>query len=147
MADVLSEPEKAYLAGILDGEGHIGMTTITVGRSYTVKISLGMSDFQIPLLFKETFGGNVYYKDKQSYWNPKWKPQALWSVKSRQAERVLIALLPYLRVKKVQAELALEYMSLVTPGRGTYLTEERLRRVQMFRDQFKILNMKGRITT
>lgn len=99
----------AYIAGIMDGEGTIrinkGKGKANWNYSYHTQLSVGMIDPQIPYLFKDVLGGNVREEcvpDRRSIWR--------WALTGRfQITAVLVALLPYLRVKKAQALLALQF--------------------------------------
>jgi hypothetical protein len=100
----------SYIAGILDGEGAIGIKRYRpTGRKRTVcyfaYICCGMIDKQIPLLLQETFGGSCReecVQRQRSIWR--------WDINGRlRIIAVLEALLPYLRVKREQAETLLHY--------------------------------------
>jgi len=98
----------AYFAGILDGEGCIGIKKyLPYGAkrsiTYFVFISMGMQFKEVPMLFQKTFGGSCNeerHSDKKSMW--RWQAQGKEHVSA-----ILRVLLPYLRVKKEQAEFAL----------------------------------------
>jgi hypothetical protein len=114
-----SENEQlAYLAGFFDGEGciHISATkpergtkgwspryTLTVSASNTRPIALE--------LLRTRFGG--CYKQHNNHRFIGRKPCWSWSCSSRQAEKALKAMLPYMKIKRVEAELALEYMAVL----------------------------------
>ena len=99
----------AYIAGIMDGEGTIRLQKNKVKANwnftYHAQLSMGMVTEEIPNLLKETLGGNVREErvlNRRSIWR--------WTLTGRfQIIAILEALLPYLRVKKPQAELALEF--------------------------------------
>ena len=55
--------DLAYIAGIIDGEGYIGITKrIRRGkyREYTVRISIGQTDGATLDWIKDNFGGGVF---------------------------------------------------------------------------------------
>lgn len=117
-----------YLAGILDGEGSISIGKARWrknGREYRycqVQLYVRMQNREPLDLFAQRFGGTV----KQ---NPHTYVLS-WS--NRKAGDVLRALLPYLRVKKPQAVLALEFLS--DPARRDWETGLR------YREKMKELN-------
>lgn len=105
-----------YIAGILDGEGTFQIAKTTSQRSldswnmvnpkYSAKICMGMADPEAIMLLAEVLGGNTRLEttppDRQDIYR--------WTLCSRLGIlRVLPELLPYLRVKRKQAMLLLEY--------------------------------------
>jgi hypothetical protein len=56
---------------------------------------------------KENFGGSVYTYQPS---NPNYKVWSVWRVSDRQARDVLAALMPYLIVKKKQAQLVIDFI-------------------------------------
>lgn len=102
--------ELAYLAGIIDGEGCI---TINLrhprdGRSirHDLNVQCNMQNQKAILLLGQIFGGlkNYRVKDKKSN-----KIVYEWRVSNRKAYECLKQLFPYLRVKKEQALLGIEF--------------------------------------
>jgi hypothetical protein len=94
----------AYLAGILDGEGYIGVKRsanpgrVTPGHHARVSVKMNTPAPAVALL-AETFGGRHASENGRA--------MMCWQVTDAAAERTLRALLPYLRVKREQAENAL----------------------------------------
>lgn len=135
----LSETDKAYLAGIIDGEGCI--TVWKSGRydNRVVTVAVAMNDKQAVDLLYEAFGGCLFHIKKQ---NPKWNDSWRWAVKSRRAKVVLEALLPYLRVKTRQAEAALELISSFTHIGGRATVEQREKQA-LLHSQISALNQRA----
>ncbi len=108
----ISDVDLAYLAGLIDGEGHLGMTKIKRGDWYRfhAKLVIGMAT-PFVLELHEKYGrlGTVrkhvyetkHYKDRYDWWIP---PNG--------ARALLPLLLPHLRLKKSQAILLLDYLDL-----------------------------------
>jgi len=101
----------AYLAGLIDGEGYVGIKRSRAyscqGRktkSYHARIQVRMVDREGVVLLAETFGGHLF-TEKPHCNNG--RPLHCWSTSDRQAELALTALLPYLRVKRRQAKKVL----------------------------------------
>lgn len=118
-----------YLAGFFDGEGNIQF-----GRNKSVpcglQVRVGQKPQGIEILnqFKWYFGGSIYeYSSKPFY---------LWEITSKGAANCLNKLLPYLRLKKRQAELAIEFQKLMKKGGRLTSTEiaERVELEQEFRE-------------
>lgn len=104
----------AYLAGAIDSDG-----CITIRRStyemrvrgdatnpvYHERVMLKQVTPAIPNLLRETFGGYLRTEKPQTKNS---RPLHAWRVSDAQAAEACRLLLPFLRVKKRQAELALE---------------------------------------
>lgn len=90
----------AYLAGIVDGEG-----CVFIQKKHVLTLTIGMRDREAIDLFSSYFGivGRTRTKDKKG------GIHHVWCVTHRRAFTALKELLPYMRVKRRQAELALEF--------------------------------------
>jgi hypothetical protein len=107
----LSLTEKAYLAGILDGEGSIGVYKRFVGKkkgaSYSLRVMVGNTDVSL-IRWLQRLGGSIYeQKPKKSNWSVCYT----WTVWANQAAAILEEVLPYMLVKREQAERALFFQS------------------------------------
>lgn len=103
----VTETDKAYLAGVIDGEGCItAIRDIRKKRiEVTFQICVRMSARNVIELFSELYGGNVTVT---KYKNNKWSTQYQWRASGERGEKLLWDILPYLRVKYEQAELYLK---------------------------------------
>ena len=113
-----SVAELAYAAGIIDGEGciHISKTQHVRDKRLTMNlhVPVSMPDKCVIAWLGEMFGGDVSMasRDKLGHSNA-W----IWRATDRAAERVLLQVLPYLRAKKTQAEVGLQFRKLIgAPG-------------------------------
>ena len=96
----------AYAAGFIDGEGSI----VIVKRkprnkerksySYSILVNITQRDGAIMDWFYGNFGGSVLWKDRKN-------PIYIWTITHRKAEQFLKDILPFLKYKRPQAELAL----------------------------------------
>ena len=118
-----------YLAGIFDGEGCVGLwnqKTKDKAPSASLQLRISMTTPFAVQLLHETFGGSLF-ADKVRY--GKRRQTFTWVVYSRKAEACLRALLPYLREKREQAEIAVAFAELRNRrhvGRGCELTTEEI---------------------
>jgi hypothetical protein len=103
--------QYAYLAGIIDGEGWIGITKSTkadcVNPTYVPKIQVGMVDPNIPFFLKKVFGGSIHTESVQNR-------QLIyrWHLTSiSELQNCLAAVIPYLIVKKEMAEQISEFIA------------------------------------
>ena len=114
--NLMEETMKAYLAGLLDGEGTICIVrsahrTFMDGRKYpyyAVNIRIGMQNKEVIDLFHEQLKvGRLDLEKKYQYKRPMYR----WRTSQKEeVVYVIETLLPYLRVKKANALLALEYI-------------------------------------
>jgi hypothetical protein len=118
----------AYLAGAIDIEGRIVISrALTRDRQrayYSATIALSDSDAVLPDLCQATFPARrLQYQArnrKQMAWH-------MWEAVGQKAREPLLRLLPYLRIKHRQAELALCLLNLMQrekPGPSQPLTLE-----------------------
>jgi len=111
----------AYAAGLLDGEGSIFIARVKTNKNksglyFGLRIELGNTNEQAVRWMQCYFGGSVYerYADidtRRTLW--------AWHLRGQQALGFLRIILPYLRIKKPQAELAIEFQVRQRLGRYT----------------------------
>ena len=96
----------AYTAGIVDGEGTIKLRT---NKSYyEVEVFVTNTNEWLIQWLKMQFGGRIYLM-KDSSRKPNARDGFRWRLISRQASEFLKLILPYLQIKRPQAELAIAY--------------------------------------
>jgi hypothetical protein len=103
--------EPAYVAGIIDGEGYIGIKRHN--RSYAVIVKVGMSDKgeRCVLALHATYGGRTgYYQPRQS---AQQRPCVEWAISGRAAVDVIEDIRPYLLIKGEAADLAMELQAMI----------------------------------
>jgi len=154
----------AYVAGFFDGEGSVGLSiayTKPFSPEYRLRAELSQRIEYRDVLddVQREFGGRVKVRF-QSRKSERWSDVALWSlIRRSEVETFLTALLPYLRVKRERAEVALAYLALVaTQPRvssrdaagarwtgSTRLTDAQLTDRESFRQRLLLLNSFGNI--
>ncbi len=109
MVDSLTKEEIIYLAGLIDGEGYIGI--VPHQKKYTRAIlSISTTSPEIIDFLKNRVGGQVsmFYPKEGDTHSPYWR----WIMKrKKELKELLTKILPYLRCKKANAELVLNYFS------------------------------------
>jgi DNA-binding CsgD family transcriptional regulator len=124
----LSETDKAYIAGILDGEGSISAIKTNCSKidGYGVKLAVCYNTYQKLI---ETLRRKIptTWISVESRENPKHRMR--WSLNITNPPDILHLLeqlLPYLVVKRRQAECAIEFLKLrmSKPKRSPYTAEE-----------------------
>lgn len=104
-----------YLAGILDGEGTLRINKMKPNPKfhiahtrYTAGMSVGMVDKEPIDLLAKHLGGSVCIERAPSEGR---RPIYRWAVSGRKSVfRALCLVLPYLRVKRPQAEILLDFI-------------------------------------
>jgi hypothetical protein len=108
----------AYTAGLFDGEGCINITKVNpkegranVNPCYSLSVSLASTNQSVVEWLKEMFGGSITDRSQHKYYrkNPGWMPAWNWAAGSNLAQTFLTFILPYLKIKQFQAELALKF--------------------------------------
>jgi hypothetical protein len=139
----ISETDLAYLAGLIDGEGYVGVReSNNRKRGYQLSPIVEISGTNFPFLLKvrEKIGaGHIRTYDSK---NRKWKSSVKFQIcRLIDIVALLNRLLPYLILKKQQAELLIQFCNsrLKTPLRGNSYSEEE---INIFY-KLKELNRKG----
>jgi len=104
----MTETEKAWVAGIIDGEGCITAFLQQGGIKGRLQV-LMVHKPTIKRLHELTGEGNVY---KHSHTLASGRSGWLWIVSSQKARRVLSYVLPYMITKRNQAELYIKLMEM-----------------------------------
>ena len=95
----------AYAAGIIDGEGYIGLIPNSAARnSFAPKVKVSSTDIRLVIFLKNNFGGHL---DKlRDHHQPNHKKSAMWTLSNKvNVVPFLKLLLPYLIIKDKQANL------------------------------------------
>jgi len=105
----MKRTDLAYTAGIMDGEGSIGIArhkSKSCKRGYALELTVQVtsSDEWLCQWLKFGFGGSLSHSTN-SVGNPMWH----WIISARKAMEFLKLIIPYLNLKKPQAELAIKF--------------------------------------
>ena len=118
----LSELEKGYLAGIVDGEGTVTLSIKQKGGTRHLAVTVSGTELALIKYISKIIGaGRIsnkkVYKDNHT-------PSYAYSIHSRQALDLLRQITPYLKTyKSKRAKLALKDYIKVTPRNGRYSPE------------------------
>jgi hypothetical protein len=103
--------DDRYAAGLFDGEGWVRVSKWAKPNSihtrYQILLAIGMSHAPVIRSLHNTYGGSLNV-NPHSRRNPKHRDQFLWYCASQKAAAFLRRVVPYLVVKRDEAELALE---------------------------------------
>lgn len=150
--------DVAYAAGIIDGEGCIGVTEVgadlewrgsvahrrrRVSPQFRAYVAVVMSVPTVPLWLRERFGGWLYtYQPRKA----NHKPPHRWCMSGADAVDFCRLIIPYLRLKREQAELLVAFWErrkdVVNP-RSKGPSGEEIERRRSVVLQFHSLNKRG----
>ncbi len=107
----LKNVELAYIAGLIDGEGCIGIYSYPDGRGvsrlHILDVVITNNNPACYQFLKERFGGAVHErKYKAEFVNSNYQ----WRLRGIKAKDFLELIEPYLILKKQQAQLAIEFI-------------------------------------
>ena len=124
---MLNEIEKSYIAGIIDGEGSVGVRKIV--KSILPRVQVGNTNFKLIKFLNDKCGGSIYsVKPKYKRWKSSW----IWSLTGDKAIEFLIQIKSYLLLKKEQSDLVINSYGLL----------EKEERLKVF-NRMTLLNKKG----
>jgi hypothetical protein len=146
----VSQVDWGRLAAYIDGEGCVAIPMTShkdpkhQGRPKNeyVKVHVANTNVRLVLWLQDTFGGAVQIQTRQS---ARWKTAYVWTVSCLYASEILRGCLPYLLLKKEQAELCLILQSTMkkwgVKGVPTEVIAQRLE----IRAKMHDLNKKGAV--
>ena len=117
------KPLLAYVAGIFDGEGSISISARESHGYRTIGVSICVVNTKEWLItfLKMQFGGYIYFRDTpESQHKNSWQ----WTKQGKKAVEFLELILPYLQLKRPQAELAIQFQNRKRLGRHSLETQD-----------------------
>ena len=132
-----SEVFKAWVGAWLDTEGSIMIGyKDKLKRVHTLKLSIGQKEVKPLKIIQEGYGGRIYRSKKR--WGEREHLIYELQMCRRVALTLLIDVLPYLVVKKDQAEKAIEFYDLLRSpigNRGKPITDKEWKKREEYRNQ------------
>jgi len=106
----MKKTDWAYIAGIVDGEGCIRIVKTKEPKNksgYKYQMVIGVNNTNEWLIhwLYFNFGGSIHLQAKLDNRKPLWH----WYLSSRKAQAFIELILPYLRLKRPQAEVAVQF--------------------------------------
>ena len=100
----MRKQDRAYLAGLFDGEGSINIQwDVRHDKPYPkIRVRLSMCDLRTIEFIKKIVGGCVSKKKRQKKCQPAWE----WAIIANQAEQFLKQIFPYSITKKKHIKIA-----------------------------------------
>lgn len=125
----MSNTDTIYMAGLMDGEGTIGITYYTNKLFRSPYISITTTTPEIADWLKETYGGLIC---QQKVYKDHHKPSWSWRLTNKEKIfSLLSAILPYMKEpdKVRRGNLLLDEYDSVTLRNGKYSEEQRARKL------------------
>ncbi len=130
----MDEVEKAYLAGIVDGEGTVTLMKHHKNETPIPFVAIANNSLKLLKWVKAKVGGLIASKKKRL---PHHHDSYAWSVRQDRALRFLNEIKGYLIIKKPQADLITKKYKSVTHRAGKYtpkMLEQKMRLVAKIRE-------------
>ena len=127
----MNEQDCAYWAGYFDADGHV--TGQVRKDRHEIEFRVGVTGCVLETLeeLKDLFGGSIVVIHRKGFQWQKGSPVSTretyqWAASYKAADKFMRAILPYLRIKRPQAETYLKARSTFLPrgGKGRTLPEE-----------------------
>ncbi len=136
----------AYAAGIMDGEGTIEINVKNPKKGgygqkspwHYLRVSVANTDVGLIYWFQRNFGGAVGKPRRSSRGGR--KSILTWAIVSKQASDFLKLVLPYLMVKKRQAELGVDFHDTKCGKKGLSPSEFELKIRYWYKTEISRLN-------
>ena len=105
---MLNREELAYIAGLFDGEGYIGLRHRSDQRGFRLDIAVTSTSSSIIESFS-MLGGRVDNQARRITLMRGWKNRQQWRMQGQEAVDFLRVIEPFLREKRDLALMAMEY--------------------------------------
>jgi len=140
--DPPSVHECAWAAGIIEGEGAITIAPNGGRRAFVMKVAVGNTDGEMLEFLHRRWGGSISRKMDNGKGH---KPYQVWAVVSRQAQRFLLHIYPYLVTARVRtkADLAVAFQAQKTFSQVVARSTEYRDRQDAFYYAMRQLNVRG----
>lgn len=146
----MKRTERAYWAGIVDGEGYIGIYPIMgrwkdkIYKHYRAVIKVASTDQQIITDIQKAFGGHITFRKGTDNHKDSWQ----WAIAHKKNVRQMLNLIyPYLRIKKKQADIMFKYIDIkwqeIRPSFSQYRQDKYNLMVKLY-EELKKLNHRGK---
>ena len=143
---LMSKLQASYLAGLIDGEGYIGILQTKRGNKaewhslrefiYQPVLKVCMTNEALIRWIYDSFGGT--FETRKAHHNA--KESYGWMCRKAQVREFLRYLHPYLRVKKRQAEVIFRFPTLKA---GDKVSDEVYKKREMLCNEIRCLNKVG----
>lgn len=136
---MIEREDLIYTAGVMDCDGHIMVRYFKRKDRYSIAAGATNTKKALSEFLKDKFGGSVSVrKDK----NPKHKTRYDWYISEKSAFPFIKSIVPYLKLKKEQAEIAMEFKKLIGKQGSKQSADNQQKRIELYSKVHK-LNERG----
>ncbi len=135
----MTSEEKAYIAGIIDGEGTVTLSRAHVEELPAPKLSVANNSLELLKWIREKVGSGVIIK--RSKREPQHKDHYVLDISNNWALDLLMDVKEYLIIKKPHAELLILRYKAVTSRNGRYTRELLAGKLQLV-NEIRALNQR-----
>ena len=132
--------EWAYIAGIIDGEGTIALARVHPQEMPSPELSISNTNLEVLKWIQKRTGGRI---QKKKAMKANHRDAYVLRLRRSHALRVLKIVIPFLLIKKQQAELLISHYLKLTPRNGRY-SSEILKKKLLLVEHMKKLNKRSR---
>lgn len=142
--------DLAYMAGLLDGEGHVFIQKRVPGNREKAKsplyvLSIGITNTHAGVIewLQQRYVGSRSIRTREKQPKKNWRTCYFWTLSSIRAAEFLALISPYLLIKRKQAELAIEFQNLIQgrkTGNKIRLNENEIAERESYRQRISDLN-------
>ena len=148
--NTLSESQKGYIAGFIDGEGCISIYEFKriryLHKQYTAVVRVTNTNQEVLDTLRRWTGLGIICSQSIKRTNPKFfnsKPQYGWFLSPNATRELLPVIIPFLQVKRDIAKLVLEFYGDKPRPRGRGVTEAVLSKYALLASRARELNKRG----
>lgn len=139
LTNLLPHTDRAYYAGLIDGEGCIAINKITQKTykrpGFQLRISVCMTDYRAIRELHDVFGGTIVTSNRTNG-----KTAYQWAQTANGALSTLEILQPYLRVKRKQANICIRFQKARQSRKVTRSSNEEWNQENLYHAEMKKLN-------
>ena len=134
---------RGYLAGIVDGEGYIFIVFSKSTQNYLCGVYIKNTNKRVLEIFVKYFGGKINFRKSSK---PNEKDCYTWTCFGFKAAELCRKVLPYLIIKRKQAELLLEFSKTlkINPSDNYKLSVNIQNKRKRLISEIKALNKRGK---
>lgn len=134
MPKLIKETLKSYFAGIVDGEGCVEIRCCKSyncpdkHKRYYTRISVSNKHYKVLKLLKDSYGGHLIYFKKRNIYT--------WAISTKQSEKFLNEIYPYLIIKKNEAKIIKQFSKIKIEKELKY--KKVPPKIQAFREKLRL---------
>lgn len=137
----MTSEEKAYVAGVIDGEGTVTLTRVHKNEMPSPRVSVANNNLRLLKWIKERVGsGCITTRSKQQ---PQHAVHYVLNISDNTALKLLEDVKGYLLIKRLHAELIVSKYKEATPRNGRYTAEQLAKKLKLV-EEIRLLNQMSR---